>query len=167
MPYADATSDGDDELEGIPKATWRQLHVEGTGPCKRDCHTAVFYEGCMYIFGGWSGEVKLCDLQVFNFESRRWLSCNTFGCAPSPREGHSAVIYKNHMIIFGGQGDGMNFRDCYSFSFDDHTWRYLDTSVADELGRCTSALSTSGSFSEQGSLNCLGPPAQACGAPFP
>mmetsp|Transcript_125415 Transcript_125415/g.217440 ORF Transcript_125415/g.217440 Transcript_125415/m.217440 type:complete len:434 (-) Transcript_125415:24-1325(-) len=101
-------------------------------------------------------------MQVFNFESRRWLSCNTFGCAPSPREGHSAVIYKNHMIIFGGQGDGMNFRDCYSFSFEDYTWRYLDTSRGDDLGRCTSALSTSGSFSEQGSLNCLGPSAQAC-----
>ena len=157
-----------DAADYTPTATWRQLEVTGLAPCRRDCHTVVLYDGCMYVFGGWSDDQTiLSDTQRFSFATREWQPVRSQGFPPAAREGHSAVVWGSQMIVFGGQGEQGNFRDCYSFSFDDLTWRYLDTTLSPNRAAvgphgivAAAGEGAEGSAARQGAWWGVGPPAQ-------
>lgn len=92
-------------------------------------HTAVEYNGQVYLFGG-AGENN--DIEVFDTQS--WsivqpeddgYSWTSFGDRPTGRHSHGAFVYEDSMYIFGGidakSGNALN--DIWRFNFVDNEWQ--------------------------------------------
>ncbi|KAG0696455.1 galactose oxidase [Suillus ampliporus] len=92
-------------------------------PAPRRAHTAVLYNGKIYIFGGGNGLTALNDLWALDTYSYgggsfggsasgglRWPRIETHGEPPVPRGYHTANLVGNVMIVIGGS-DG---RECFS-----------------------------------------------------
>ena len=69
-------------------------------PCGRIAHTAVVYQGCMYVFGGQVGtgsyQQRLNDLWEFNPVTSLWRLLPVAGSIPVPR----FVLFYNHFLPF-------------------------------------------------------------------
>lgn len=92
-------------------STWQQIIMPQSSlpsPPARCAHSCVYYNGCLYVFGG---ELATTDYyhhykDVWKFDIARqvWqeLKFDKIGTQPSSRSGHSAIVWKHYMIIFGG-----------------------------------------------------------------
>ena len=68
-------------------------------------HSAVVYEGRMYIFGGFDTELaaSLNTLHTFDLTTLQWmLNVACQGLPPGPRNGHSATVVGHKMVVIGG-----------------------------------------------------------------
>eukprot|EP00013_Stygamoeba_regulata_P019579 CAMPEP_0177654394 /NCGR_PEP_ID=MMETSP0447-20121125/14303_1 /TAXON_ID=0 /ORGANISM="Stygamoeba regulata, Strain BSH-02190019" /LENGTH=621 /DNA_ID=CAMNT_0019158029 /DNA_START=286 /DNA_END=2149 /DNA_ORIENTATION=- len=91
-------------------------------------HTAVPYNGSIYVFGGDGKDSRrICDLQKYNTESFSWTRPECQGCVPDSRSGHSCVVWRDSMVIFGGRDGRNHFGDIYMYNFVDETWSKLET----------------------------------------
>jgi hypothetical protein len=93
-------------------------------PAPRRAHTAVLYNGKVYVFGGGNGLTALNDLWALDVSrldtslrngsggsgGLRWSLVPTQGDPPAPRGYHTANLIGNVMVIMGGS-DG---RECFS-----------------------------------------------------
>lgn len=102
-------------------------------PPARYCHTAVSYEGRMYVHGGKYGTrstvaLRYDDLCRFSFESGTWETCQQLGTIPPSRSAHSAFVCGRTMVILGGRSAKNECcDDLYQFHFDTHVWRSIST----------------------------------------
>jgi hypothetical protein len=78
-------------------------------------HSAVVYQGSMYVFGGYRCSHN--SLLEYRFGTETWSVVNTTGTTPSPRWGHRALVYKNSMFMFGGRDAVGNTSDLYELNF--------------------------------------------------
>ncbi|KAM8934784.1 leucine-zipper-like transcriptional regulator 1 homolog [Pelodytes ibericus] len=109
----------------------RMLDAKDTRPRNRKGHSAVVYQSCMYIYGGYfdiTGAVE--DFWVFYFDLKKWatLSTSTRGLGPGPRHGHSCVTYNAAMYLFGGLKHMTEQNDFWRFDFRRHNWASIRTS---------------------------------------
>jgi len=91
----------------------------------RSKHTAVYFRGAFYVFGGDNGDSRLNDLYEFNLEKKEWREVKTKGNPPEPRYYHSAVVNGTHMYIFGGYTNENN-NDLWQYDFDAAQWTHLE-----------------------------------------
>ncbi|KAL6048560.1 Attractin-like protein 1 [Balamuthia mandrillaris] len=103
--------------------TWRKLKTKGIWPKDRYLHSAVVYQGSMYLFGGYKCFNELIE---YRFGTETWSLVNTKGPIPRPRWGHTAVVYNGRMYIFGGRDAVGTLDDFYDFCFETSTWRRLN-----------------------------------------
>jgi len=83
-------------------------------------HSAVVYNGKMYIFGGHDGNDTYNDLWEYDFESDSWV-LKTEGA--TARDTHSAVIYNGKMYIFGGWDENVDrVNDLWEYNFTNNSW---------------------------------------------
>jgi N-acetylneuraminic acid mutarotase len=128
----------------VDSLTWSLVQFEGTLlPCTRDEHTAVLYQGKMYVFGGFKRGVRTNSVLVFDFATSTWereLEAADFpgGVVPIPRAGHSACVHGDNMYVFGGKDEeNEKVKDFWKFSFADSSWEQLpspDASIAPRSG---------------------------------
>jgi len=87
----------------------------GDIPSERTDHSAVLYEGQMYIFGGYDGKTRFSDLYKCNLRKAtfKWKRIAGDGTLPLNRFGHTAVIYEHSMFIFGGWNGHDTLDDIY------------------------------------------------------
>ncbi len=94
---------------------WQKVVTDGCEtPKPRRGHTMVYFDNCVYVFGGGSGSVALNDtfrlcLKTFKWkrlETRRSSDGNVWN--PPARGYHSATVIDSKMIVYGGC-DGSNF----------------------------------------------------------
>jgi len=120
--------------------TWKKVKTKGRYPKDRYHHSAVVYQGSMYIFGGFKCFNELMEYRFgmsapllplpppsrfsnnFFFISispatETWSLVNARGTLPRPRWGHKAVVYNDKMYMFGGQDLIKTFDDLYEFCF--------------------------------------------------
>ncbi|KAL6059648.1 rho-related GTP-binding protein RhoG-like [Balamuthia mandrillaris] len=110
-------------------------------PVARMYHTAVTYEGRMFVFGGQgSGKQALSDLWEWNPMTARW-TCLHEGSIhhhhnkrakglrgnkhqPGGRWGHAAVVddAEGVMLVGGGENSEGVFGDLWQFSFQQRVW---------------------------------------------
>ncbi|EPY31346.1 Kelchcontaining protein [Angomonas deanei] len=101
-------------------------------PTTRYCHTAVMFEGGMYIFagkcGGRNSNKRLSDLLVCNLSTTHtWTRCVQTGEIPPFRSAHAALTYGRTMMIFGGRStEGQCCDDFYLYHFDTCVWRKVN-----------------------------------------
>jgi len=109
---------------------WERIDVTGDPPSNRTSHTALVYNDCMYVFGGFSGTHYLNDLQEFNLETKTWtdISNQCIGKPPSPRSRFAAVIHRDCMYILGGWNRTEYFADLFCFNFVTKTWTEISNS---------------------------------------
>eukprot|EP01095_Lingulamoeba_sp_RSL-Kostka_P001117 TRINITY_DN1159_c1_g1_i2.p1 TRINITY_DN1159_c1_g1~~TRINITY_DN1159_c1_g1_i2.p1 ORF type:complete len:645 (-),score=189.55 TRINITY_DN1159_c1_g1_i2:105-2039(-) len=103
-------------------------------PCPRWGHSAVVYEGKMYIFGGYSNQHYLNDLWVYDPESNQWELVVPTGKKPNPRHFHAAVTYKDSMYIISGFGLSANHEDIFRYNFVSNEWTCFDNKTPPRRG---------------------------------
>ena len=106
---------------------WTRLteHSEkpNLAPVPRTDHTAVMYNGSMYVFGGSDDENnKLNDLWQFALDTQRWTRIDAPN-SPLARSGHSAGVIGSKLYIFGGiAGMTQEMNDLHTFDFESQKW---------------------------------------------
>ena len=117
-----------------------------TWPSARRDHSAVAYQGSMYVFGGISGfpgnsscsgsnsVVVLDELWYLNVSSLRWTKIERGdGLWPQARFAHTASVANGVMYIFGGatvQHVLPKSETFWTFSFEQRKWRLLSLPAA-------------------------------------
>eukprot|EP01064_Diplonema_japonicum_P031040 TRINITY_DN5436_c0_g1_i1.p1 TRINITY_DN5436_c0_g1~~TRINITY_DN5436_c0_g1_i1.p1 ORF type:complete len:435 (+),score=26.49 TRINITY_DN5436_c0_g1_i1:104-1306(+) len=107
---------------------WRGLPASLGVNVTRNKHTAVEYDGKMYVFGGHDLEENsfLGDLLCYDVEKKTWIDLNVKGRGPCPRRAHSAEVIDGRMVVFGGfQGDCCQ-ADTYSLDLSTIEWSKLE-----------------------------------------
>ncbi|KAG1740158.1 uncharacterized protein EDB91DRAFT_1282957 [Suillus paluster] len=107
-------------------------------PAPRRAHTAVLYNGKIYIFGGGNGLTALNDLWALDTYSYgggsfggstsnglRWSRIETTGELPAPRGYHTANLVGNVMIVIGGSDGRECFSDVWCLHLDTLAWTRL------------------------------------------
>ncbi|KAI8795134.1 uncharacterized protein LOC106077742 [Biomphalaria glabrata] len=70
---------------------------------ERHSHSAVYFEGSMYIFGGCtSTNTTFNDLWKFDLTTRQWIRPVAMGTYPSPKACATMVVYRGNLVLFGG-----------------------------------------------------------------
>jgi len=91
----------------------------GPNPAPRRAHSALFYKGRIWVFGGGNGLTALNDLWTLDIPSgmglnssrpMRWEEVQTTGPKPNPRGYHTANLIGNVMVVIGGSDS----KECYT-----------------------------------------------------
>ncbi|KAL2490161.1 Uncharacterized protein Adt_25789 [Abeliophyllum distichum] len=112
-------------LEGevtIKKAMWLYPKVSGANPSERWGHSACYFNGLIYIFGGCRGGVHFSDVLVCNLETMAWNILMTSGQGPRSRDSHSAVLVGHRMIVFGGTNGFKKVNDLHILDLHSREW---------------------------------------------
>ncbi|GBG32762.1 Kelch domain-containing protein 3 [Hondaea fermentalgiana] len=104
--------------------------LEGSSPppSPRDRHTIMQLGHCLWVFGGYDGQVRVNELHSFDLQRKQWSIINKDLSAPTARHSHSgcAVPSRKCLYIFGGY-DGSYLNDLHEFDVMDYTWRCVKT----------------------------------------
>lgn len=141
-----ATIIGNNGLWEYKNNNWTKISCINPPP-ERYFHSAIQYQGCIFIFGGMSTiqynyTITLNyknDLYKFNINTQEWIREKDFGDIPSQRAGHSAVVYNGSMIVFGGkqQGDEKCFlNDLYEYQIQLRKWYKIIANGEQPSPRC-------------------------------
>lgn len=85
---------------------WLYPKVLGFNPTERWGHSACFYDGAVYVFGGCCGGLHFSDVLTLNLDTMTWSSLVTTGQKPGTRDSHSSALVGHKMVVLGGT-DGM------------------------------------------------------------
>ena len=110
-----------------PTSTQKQSNVISSVNINRYGHSAVIYDGNMYIFGGHDGTNLYNTIYKYNITNNSWTLLTTNGTSPSVRYYHTAFVTKDEMIVYGGK-DAANatIQDSFLFDFSNSTWYNLN-----------------------------------------
>lgn len=117
----------------IESNTWSRLvrvpDTLGTGNMVGDL-SAVHYEGCVYVFGGYDGE-STNALYCYTIATDTWSTIRANNCSESPGclYSHSAVVdpTEGSMLIFGGiPRSSPCSDDLWKFHFSSLTWSEME-----------------------------------------
>ncbi|KIK65660.1 hypothetical protein GYMLUDRAFT_365124 [Collybiopsis luxurians FD-317 M1] len=124
--------------------------VYGEIPAPRRAHTAVHYNGKIWVFGGGNGMMALNDVWTLDISRMVWEKMNvrgkdsSFGSddynpggkngrnphgpggVPSPRGYHTANLVGNMMIVVGGSDGKDCFAEVWCLNLDTLEWTLLD-----------------------------------------
>eukprot|EP00898_Chlorokybus_atmophyticus_P007656 jgi/Chlat1/7892/Chrsp66S07199 len=104
--------------------------ITNTTPAGRHDHSAVAYNGSMYVFGGRSPQ-PLGDFWKFTFNNGSWdmlTSPEMEGL--SARFGHSAVVVEDSMYVYGGYSQmGGLMADIWQYNFTTSMWASVEPTV--------------------------------------
>ena len=95
----------------------------GTKTPARAGHSAIVYNGKMYVFGGDDGSTKYNDVWKLDLGTKTWTQVTQVAGAiePSARIGHSAVVHSGSMYVFGGTGSPKR-NDTFQFDLVKNEW---------------------------------------------
>ncbi|KAJ3691076.1 hypothetical protein LUZ61_020240 [Rhynchospora tenuis] len=104
------------------KAIWLYPKVLGFNPAERWGHSACFFDGFMYVFGGCCGGLHFSDILTLNLESMVWSSLVTTGQKPGTRDSHTAAVVGQKMIVFGGSNGSRKVNDLHVLDLRTREW---------------------------------------------
>lgn len=92
-------------------------------------HSAIYYKGHIYLFGGYDGKKNHNTLHMFNIERGEWVRANVTGKEPEGRNGHTATLVENKMYVIGGWLGSGTFAssDLYILNLDELQWSQVAT----------------------------------------
>ncbi|CBH13681.1 hypothetical protein, conserved [Trypanosoma brucei gambiense DAL972] len=103
---------------------WTHIEMSGDTQSARAFHSAVFYGGSIYIFGGCNGRGRFNKL--FSITENGVCKLINSQSAPATRYCHSAASFENCMYIFAGKCGGRNsnrrLSDLFCFNFSTEQW---------------------------------------------
>ena len=108
--------------------------AEDKAPPRHD-HSAVYYEGKMFVYGG-RGPTPMADFWAYDMEASAWVEMPA-SAGMAARFGHTAVVIADAMVVYGGYVDQVGLSDeVWSFNFTTAAWTLLGPRASnfDELG---------------------------------
>lgn len=114
----------------LERERWELIHTTGECPKPVYLHSAVVFDGKMWVFGGSVGKDSN-ELYSFEFSSRVWRRIvppnpQAAALVPSPRYGHAAVVHGGHMLVVGGcRMNNVYHSDSYIYHFASNQWRKI------------------------------------------
>ncbi|XP_076451876.1 uncharacterized protein LOC143287640 [Babylonia areolata] len=93
-----------DQMLRSSQVTWQPVSSEQVHSITdRYSHSACYFEGSMYVFGGCSStSTTFNDLWRFDLATRQWVRPLAMGTYPSPKAYASMVAYKDCLVLYGG-----------------------------------------------------------------
>jgi hypothetical protein len=105
---------------------WSLCEVSGgQPPSARHSHSAVEWNGKIFILFGYDGNYK-SDISEFNISRKTWMTINARGSVPPARYRSSVVVYRDCMYSFGGHDGSRHLDDFFSFDFRTNTWTLIE-----------------------------------------
>jgi N-acetylneuraminic acid mutarotase len=127
-----------------PQKEWKLIPTQGEPICGRAFHSAVMFQGIMYVFGGCNGRGRFNKLYTIT-EDGQCALVEPSGDLPSTRYCHSAVVYEHFMMVFGGKCGGRNsnrrLADLFSYDFRSNSW-----TATEQLGEIPPSRSAHAAF---------------------
>ncbi|KAI9564367.1 hypothetical protein GHT06_008106 [Daphnia sinensis] len=110
---------------------WTSLGCKGA-PLNVQEHSMVYWNDCVYVFGGIFAPADECPLWTYTISNNTWSKWQSNkSCAPISRKGHSAVVYEDRMLVYGGYQDMRgSLGELWQFSFDTLSWKMIHGSRA-------------------------------------
>lgn len=112
--------------------SWRKLRLQSSSTWFIYGHTAVEYEGAVYVFGGClisnnAAPVKIVSsCYKLDLKSNKW---TRFCCSEYARSGHSAIVNNGKMIVFGGYDSSLcDQNNVLEMDFQSCKWREVECS---------------------------------------
>lgn len=97
-------------------------------PPARQAHTAVVFDGAMYIFGGERSAYYYSDIWKYDFSDDEWsFVAPRNSSAALGRHDHSAVVYGGVMYVYGGRSPGA-LGDFWAYDIAAGTWTAMPSS---------------------------------------
>jgi len=128
-------------LYDFEKGKAELLECTGDLPPKGSCHTCVYHNNCMYVFGGWDHPLSSNQLYEFDIEKRHWTLLEPQGEIPDARRSHKAIIHHNSMYVFGGWTTKPE-SDIHRYDFSTNTWFKIPVRGDVPVGRSRFAMAT-------------------------
>ncbi|KAJ0979943.1 hypothetical protein J5N97_015417 [Dioscorea zingiberensis] len=104
------------------KAMWLYPKVVGFNPSERWGHSACFFEGVIYVFGGCCGGLHFSDVLTLNLETMAWKSLVTTGQKPGNRDSHSTALVGHKMVVLGGTNGSKKVNDLHILDLRTNEW---------------------------------------------
>ena len=110
--------EGDDEAAHEADLNW---------PSERYGHSAVEYQGKVFIFGGRNDNQASNAVHVFDTSTMSFTDGLTTGSPPGARDGHAACRVGKEMYIYGGYEDEMGLfpNDIYALDLERMHWQQV------------------------------------------
>jgi N-acetylneuraminic acid mutarotase len=118
----------------VDSESWQEVIFCGKEgpPTPRHSHSAVVYEDCMYVFGGYDGNYKN-DFYKFNFTKNQWTRIKpTDEIWPTSRYRTSCTVVDDKMYMFGGHDGQQQLNDFYYYNFKKKRWNLINYSKSFE-----------------------------------
>ena len=112
---------GSIQIFDISKKQWTTSKVKGEISVYG--HSAVAYNGKIYIFGGKSSKGVTNGLIAYDPFADTMSEVISSGVQPDPRHGHSAVLFRDFMVIYGGKAEKEMKGDLWFFDIEKLEWR--------------------------------------------
>ncbi|KAM0915968.1 hypothetical protein ACQ4PT_010484 [Festuca glaucescens] len=109
-------------MERRRKAMWLYPKVVGFNPPERWGHSACFFEGVIYVFGGCCGGLHFSDVLTLNLKTMAWSSLTTTGQRPGTRDSHGAALIGHRMMVFGGTNGSKKVNDLHVLDLRTKEW---------------------------------------------
>lgn len=115
----------------IAKEKWTEIQtVSKESGNFRFNHTAVYFEGKIYLFGGetitlsnFTSRTLLNDVRILDLSTLVWVSVPPGQNFVTPRRNHSCALYKSFMMIHGGLSvTGQTLNDFWIFNLKHFKW---------------------------------------------
>ncbi|XP_010938233.1 uncharacterized protein [Elaeis guineensis] len=104
------------------KAMWLYPKVVGFNPPERWGHSACFFEGVVYVFGGCCGGLHFSDVLTLDLDGMAWNSLVTTGQKPGTRDSHTAAIVGHKMVVLGGTNGSKKVNDLHVLDLWTREW---------------------------------------------
>ncbi|TFK29105.1 galactose oxidase [Coprinopsis marcescibilis] len=116
---------------------WLQPPIhDGDQPTGRRAHSAVYYKGRIWVFGGGNGLTALNDVWTMELgpnqagvtlttdgeKALKWEEQHTTGRKPGPRGYHSATLVGDVMVVVGGSDGKECFTDIWLLNLETLVW---------------------------------------------
>ncbi|KAL5247100.1 hypothetical protein ACHWQZ_G019085 [Mnemiopsis leidyi] len=108
--------------------SWVELVPDSAeSPSSRCGHSLVYFEGCLYLFGGQDEYSASNELWQYHTEACVWTKLSYSGRKPPRLYNHSAVLYDRKFFVFGGSL-GSSF-SLWVFDFSLYEWEVYQTTA--------------------------------------
>nr|XP_019705971.1 uncharacterized protein LOC105045009 isoform X2 [Elaeis guineensis] len=104
------------------KAMWLYPKVVGFNPPERWGHSACFFEGVVYVFGGCCGGLHFSDVLTLDLDTMAWSSLVTTGQKPGNRDSHSTALVGHKMVVLGGTNGSRKVNDLHILDLRTKEW---------------------------------------------
>lgn len=83
---------------------WHTPNTTGAIPLGRRSHSSFVYNGLLYIFGGFNGNLDrhFNDLVSFDVARNHWSNVTTHGTSPKARRRQVCLVVGSRLYLFGG-----------------------------------------------------------------